>query len=149
MGNKQLKFLMAMLATLALGSILFVACTRPGTPSTGGTASGGGGGSGGGSSSCPSATTVHMGLQTFLQTCITISKGSKLTLIDDVAVPHNILNGSWDGSTQKPAKEAGAPTVSQNFVGSDTHDIGPFTTAGKFHIYCNIHPGMNLMVTIQ
>ena len=27
--------------------------------------------------------------------------------------------------------------------------IGPFTTAGIFHIYCTIHRGMNLTIVVQ
>jgi plastocyanin len=73
-----------------------------------------------------------------------------LTLIDDDAVPHIIQNGTWDASgTAKPAKEAGAPTVSQSFSGNDTHTIGPFSTAGTYHIYCTIHTNMNLTITVQ
>ena len=146
MSKKRLGFLTTVLAVLAIGSILLAACARPGstiasssnTPS-GGNSSGGGGG-----------TTVHMGLTNFLVPSTTIPKGSMLTLIDDAAVPHIIQNGSWDASgTPKPAKEAGAPTVNQSFSGNDTHTIGPFSTAGTYHIYCTIHTNMNLTITVQ
>jgi plastocyanin len=146
MNNKHLKFLMVMLAMLALGSILFVACSRPGTATGGTTAAGtqqpqkGTPSSGGGSN------TVHMGNNNFVQSSISISKGSKITLVDDVAVPHIIQNGTWNGSTPQSMKEPGAPTVNLNFSGNDTHDIGPFDTAGTFHLYCTIHVGMNLTV---
>jgi plastocyanin len=147
MSKKRLGFLTTVLAVLAIGSILLAACARPGsatassstTPSSGN--SGGSGGSG---------TTVHMGPTNFLVSTTTIPKGSMLTLIDDAAVPHIIQNGSWDASgTAKPAKEAGAPTVNQSFTGSDTHTIGPFTTAGTFHVYCTIHSNMNLTITVK
>jgi plastocyanin len=131
-----------MLAILALGSILLAACARPGTPeanSGGGTSSGGNSGS----------ATVHMGMTNFLQSTVTISKGSKLTLVDDQQVLHMIMNGTWVNGTAKPAKEPGAPTVNATFHGSDTNDIGPFTTAGTFQIYCTIHPGMNMTVTVK
>src|SRR6266487_3616961 len=96
------------------------------------------------------AATVHMGSSDFLVPTTTIPKGSKLTLIDDVAVPHIIQNGTYDANgTPKPAKEPGAPTVNVNFSGSDTKDIGPFTTAGTFHLYCTIHVKMNLTVTVK
>ncbi|HET8910772.1 MAG TPA: hypothetical protein VFN23_04875, partial [Ktedonobacteraceae bacterium] len=39
--------------------------------------------------------TVHMGAGGFDQPSITISKGSRLLLVDDDAVEHVILNGSW------------------------------------------------------
>ncbi len=146
MSKKQLGFLTSVLAVLAIGSILLAACARPGstiasgsnTPSSGNNSGGGGG------------TTVHMGLTNFLVTSFTIPKGSMLTLIDDVAVPHIIQNGSWDASgNAKPAKESGAPTINQSFAGSDTHDIGPFATAGTYHIFCTIHTNMNLTITVK
>ena len=145
MSKKQFKFLALMLAILAIGSILLAACARPGSA----TATNGGN-STSGNNSGSSGTTVHMGNSNFLVATTTIPKGSKLTLVDDVAVPHIIKNGMWDASgTPKTLQEAGAPTVSQSFSGSDTHDIGPFTTAGTFHIYCTIHSGMNLTITVH
>ena len=147
MSKKRLGFLTTVLAVLAIGSILLAACARPGsaTASSSNTpSSGNNGGSGGG------GTTVHMGLTNFLVSSTTIPKGSMLTLIDDAAVPHIIKNGSWDASgTAKPAKEAGAPTVDQSFSGNDTHTIGPFSTAGTYHIYCTIHVNMNLTITVK
>jgi plastocyanin len=146
MSKKRLGFLTLMFAVLAISSILLAACARPGTTSS--TASKGGGdnnGSGGGN-------TVHMGPATFLQTSITISKGSKLTLVDDVAVPHIIANGLYDASgAPKPAKEPGAPTVNnvQFSSSGDSKDIGPFTTAGTYHLYCTIHVNMNLTITVK
>jgi plastocyanin len=145
MNSKRLGSLTLMLVFLAIGSMLFAACTRPGTPTT----SGNGGnpppaGNGGGGS------TVHMGASNFLVSSISIPKGSKLTLVDDVAVPHILQNGMYDANgTPKPNKEAGAPTINVNYAGSDTHDIGPFTTAGTFHIYCTIHVNMNLTITVK
>jgi plastocyanin len=131
-----------MLALLALGSILLAACARPGTPEAnqgGGTPSGGGG----------AGASVHMGATNFLQSSVTISKGSKLTLIDDQQVEHIIDNGTWVNGTAKPGKEPGAPTVNVTFNGGDTQDIGPFTTAGTFQLYCTIHQNMNLTVTVK
>src|ERR1700687_499030 len=119
MSKKRLGFLTLMFAVLAFGSILLAACARPGTIS--GTGNNGGG------------NTVHMGPATFVQSSITISKGSKLTLVDDVSVPHIIANGMYDASgAPKPAKEPGAPTVNnlQFSSSGDSKDIGPFTTAG-------------------
>ncbi|HAT46019.1 MAG TPA: hypothetical protein DEV72_20580 [Ktedonobacter sp.] len=145
MNSKRLGSLTLLLVILAIGSILFAACTRPGTATT----SGNGGntpaaGNGGG------GTAVHMGSSNFLVSTISIPKGSKLTIIDDVAVPHILQNGMYDANgTPKPSKEPGAPTVSVNYAGSDTHDIGPFTTAGTFHIYCTIHVNMNLTITVK
>jgi plastocyanin len=92
---------------------------------------------------------VHMGGSNFIESAITIKKGQSLNLIDTTASPHIIVNGYWQGSTQHPEKEAGAPTVNLNFSGNDTHATPPFNTAGVFKLYCTIHGGMNLVVTVQ
>jgi plastocyanin len=96
-----------------------------------------------------SLPTVHMGGSTFIQTSITIHKGDSLNLVDDAPSTHIIVNGSWDGTTQKPHVENGAPVVNKTYTGNDSGAVGPFTTAGTFHLYCTIHPGMNLTVTVQ
>jgi plastocyanin len=81
---------------------------------------------------------------------ITIKKGQSITLIGDTAVPHTIANGTWQNGSPAPAKESGAPTVSNVQVGSNqSASIEPFTTAGTFKLYCTIHPNMNLTVTVQ
>ncbi|GHO88063.1 cupredoxin domain-containing protein [Dictyobacter formicarum] len=93
---------------------------------------------------------VHMGNNDFLQSSITIRKGESITLVADTAPPHVITNGSWEGSTPKASKESGAPTVNDvNVNGNSSQAIGPFTTAGTFHLYCTVHPGMNLTVIAQ
>lgn len=96
-----------------------------------------------------SANTVHMNDNNFVQSSVTIKKGESLTIIDDTAATHILQNGSWDNGTAKPTKESGAPMVNATFNGNDTQTVGPFTTAGTFHIYCTIHPDMNLTVTVQ
>jgi plastocyanin len=105
-------------------------------------------GSGGGAGAGPS---VHMGPTTFLQPSITISKGSSLNLIDDVPVLHIIGNGSWVNNATKPAIEAGAPVVNnvQISTAGQSIVIGPFNTAGTFHLYCSVHLNMNLTVIVQ
>jgi len=122
-----MKKLIAVLVLLSLVTALVVAC--------------------GGSSG--STTDVHMSSTNFVQSSVTISKGSSLNLIDDAAVTHNIMNGSWVNGTAKPMTESGAPTVSQQFQGNESHTIGPFNTAGTFHLYCTIHQNMNLTVIVQ
>ena len=119
------------LLSAALLTVLFAACTIRDA------------------STLPSGPTVHMGGSQFLQTTITLKKGDKLTLVDDAAAPHVITNGKWDGATQKPALEPGAPRVNLNFSGGDSKSTDPFNTAGTFAIYCTIHGGMNLTVTVQ
>ncbi|MDQ6662173.1 MAG: hypothetical protein M3Z24_14560, partial [Chloroflexota bacterium] len=92
---------------------------------------------------------VHLGISTFVQSTITISKGSKLVPIDDGQFPHILSNGTWVNNAPHPATEPGAPSVQNLSVNGNSVEVGPFSTAGTFHIYCTIHPGMNLMVVVQ
>ncbi len=95
---------------------------------------------------------VHMGATNFVQSSITIKKGGSITLIDDVATTHIIENGMWDPETgtERPKIEPNAPTVDAQIGGSgNQRTIGPFNTAGTFHLYCTVHPGMNLTVVVQ
>ncbi len=107
-------------------------------------------GSGGGASGGVGPS-VHMGETTFLQPSVTISKGSSLNLIDDVPVLHIIGNGSWVNNVTKPAIEPGAPVVNNVQISSAGQSIvvGPFNTAGTFHLYCSVHLNMNLTVIVQ
>ena len=149
MNSKRLRIIGIVLVILALGSVLLAACARPGTPeaNSGGrpTSTSGGGGSGG----C-AGTTVHMSASNFVQNCANIPKGSKLTLVDDVQVLHIIANGMWDASgNQVTTKEPGAPTISNVNINGGQMDVGPFNTAGTFHIYCSVHVNMNLVVNVK
>jgi plastocyanin len=146
MSKKQFRLVLLMLAALALGSILLAACARPGTPSA---SVGTGPSSSGSSSSGGGEPTVHMGVSTFVQSSVDVPKGSKLMLIDDGAYVHLLSNGSWVNGTPRPIKEPGAPTVNNLQVNGNNVEIGPFATAGTFHIYCSIHPGMNLMIIVK
>lgn len=92
---------------------------------------------------------VHLGVSTFLQSSITIPKGSKFLLIDDGSFPHILRNGRWENNTPHPATEEGIPSVQNVQVNGNSIEIGPFNTSGTFHIYCTIHPGMNLTVIVQ
>lgn len=99
--------------------------------------------------SSSSGTDVHMGDTNFIQSSLTIHKGSSFNIIDDTGTVHIIENGSWNNDNPQPKLENGAPNINQQFNGSDTHAIGPFNTAGTYHLYCVVHPGMNLTVTVQ
>src|SRR5258708_13776055 len=92
---------------------------------------------------------VHMDGFSFMEDCITSKKGETLTLVNDVAAPHHITNGSWIGATPEPKTENGAPRVDLTFNGNDSAPIGPFTTTGTFHLYCTIHAFMNLTVIVH
>jgi plastocyanin len=86
----------------------------------------------------------------FAQSSITINKGQSLMLIDDASAAHTIANGTWVNGSVQTKQEPGAPVVNNlQFNGNDSHAIGPFTTAGTYHLYCTVHPGMNLTVIVQ
>lgn len=151
MNSKRKRFRIAgsVLVILALGSILLAACARPGSPEANSGGSTPTSTSGGGSGGCASGT-VHMSGNNFVQNCVNIAKGAKVTLVDDVQVLHIITNGTWDSSgNQVTTKEAGAPTISNVSISGGQADIGPFTTAGTYHILCTVHPGMNLTVNVK
>jgi plastocyanin len=151
MNSNRLRVLVTFLVVLALGSILLAACSRTGTvPITGTTPTtgGGGGGGGGGVAGCASGT-VHMDSTNFVQKCVNISKGSKVTLIDDVQVLHIITNGKWASGTPQLTVEPGAPTVNNVSISGGSADIGPFNTAGTFNILCTVHVDMNLVVNVS
>ncbi|OLC61587.1 MAG: hypothetical protein AUH89_02450 [Ktedonobacter sp. 13_1_40CM_4_52_4] len=145
----MIKKIIVILLLCSAATMLFSACggasttggTTTGTPTTGSTT--------GNASTSGSRNQVHMSSQTFVQSSITISKGSSITLVDDVAVPHRIANGTWDNSIAKPMKETNAPAVNVQLNGNDQQVIGPFATAGTYHLYCTFHPGMNLTVIVQ
>ena len=149
MNSNRLRVLLTFLVVLALGSILLAACSRPGTvPITGTTpTTSGGGGGGGGVPGCASGT-VHMDSTNFVQKCVNVKKGSKVTLVDDVQVLHIITNGQWVSGTPQLTVEPGAPTIPNVNISGGSADIGPFNTAGKFNVLCTVHEGMNLVVNV-
>ena len=137
------------LLLVALGFILVVvvACgrgasaTAPGvsTPtSTPGSRSGG------------NVTDVHMGVQSFLVSSVTIKKGDSLKLVNDASDIHLISLGQWVNGSPKPETEPGAPPVhSLEFTGQASHVIGPWNTPGTYHLYCTVHQNMQLTVRVQ
>jgi plastocyanin len=153
MAKKQLRTLALTLAVFALGSILMVACTRPGTGT--GTASSGNSGSPTASStssggSCASGDTVKTNATNFEQSCIALSKGATLKVIQDQTSYHILDYGQWNGSSaQATAAPAGAPAMKDLTLSGPSVNIGPFTTAGTYHIYCTVHTGMDLTVTVK
>jgi plastocyanin len=94
--------------------------------------------------------TVHMGVVNFVQNVVLVPKGSKLLLVNDTTVEHNLQNGSWTSSgTVVTPVEPGAPVLHNVESTGGSLEIGPFNTAGIFHIYCTIHRGMNLTIVVQ
>jgi plastocyanin len=93
---------------------------------------------------------VHMNESNFDQPSITIKKGESITLVNDTATIHIIENGTWDNNGNARAeKEPGAPIVDAQMNGYAHQEVGPFNTAGTFHLYCPIHPGMKLTVIVS
>jgi len=70
-------------------------------------------------------------------------------LIDDGPYLHILANGSWVNGSPQTGQEPGAPAVNNVQVSSGTVEIGPFATAGTFHIYCSVHQNMNLQITVK
>ncbi|HEU5379221.1 MAG TPA: plastocyanin/azurin family copper-binding protein [Ktedonobacteraceae bacterium] len=130
-----MKKLLGILALCALFSMLIVAC----------------GGSNGGGNTTGGGNTVGLAATTFAQGSITIKKGESITLTNQTGTVHIISNGSWNGNTPAPKVETGAPVMNNVTFSSNgqSQTVGPFTTAGTFHYYCTVHPGMNLTVTVQ
>lgn len=103
-----------------------------------------------GSAAASDPNAVHMSDNNFVQKTITIKKGDRITLINDSATAHIITNGEYDSNgTAKPITEPGAPIVEASFNGNDKQQVGPFNTAGTFHLYCTIHEGMTLTIIVQ
>jgi plastocyanin len=115
----------------ALLTVLFTACTIRDT------------------ANAPAGPQVKMGPSTFVQSTVTIKKGQSLTLVNVSTAEHIIDNGTWKGATQAPGQESGAPKVALTVQGSGSSTTAPFNTAGTFQLYCTIHGGMNLTVTVQ
>jgi plastocyanin len=79
----------------------------------------------------------------------TIAKGSKLLLVDDTTEQHVLANGTWQQNTPVQKREPGAPLVSNLSLSGNSVTIGPFATAGTYHILCLLHRGMNLTINVQ
>jgi plastocyanin len=150
MTKKHLRTLALLLAVFALGSMLLMGCSRPGVASTGGSSGNGSSSSSGSSNSCPSGDTVKTGTSTFEQSCITLAKGGTLKIVQDQTSYHIFDYGQWQGTTaQKQNAPAGAPALKDLTLSGPSVDVGPFTAAGTFHIYCTVHPGMDLTVIVK
>jgi plastocyanin len=102
-------------------------------------------------SKLPKAAEVQMGSTQFIKQEITISKGESVNLVSQPGSNHVIANGQWVNGAQDQKPEANAPSLPQKGVtvaASASLPVGPFNVAGDYHLYCNIHPGMNLTVHV-
>jgi plastocyanin len=93
--------------------------------------------------------TVHMSPTAFAQNVVLVPKGSKLLLVDDGNYAHVLQNGYWQDTTQHQQAEPGSLSVQNLNIAGGSVEIGPFSTAGVYHIYCSVHVGMNLTVVVQ
>ncbi len=134
-----MKKILAAFVALGLVTVFVVGCGSAASASSGSSSNGSNG-----------ITDVHLGLTNFLQSSVTISKGDSIKLIDDASSIHIISLGSWVNGKPVPAAESGAPPVNNvQVTNQQSQTIGPFTTAGTYHLYCTIHPGMNLTVIVK
>jgi plastocyanin len=92
--------------------------------------------------------TVHLGPVNFSSSTAVVARGGMLHLVDDGDYTHIFRNGSWSGNTARPEGEPGAPAVNDAMLSHGSLDIGPYDTAGTFHIYCTVHPGMSLTIIV-
>jgi plastocyanin len=96
------------------------------------------------------APTVHVAGSRFLTNVVLVQKGSTLQVINDDGIEHILENGLWTASGVPDTQvEVGAPSVHSRDLKNGSVEIGPFSTAGIFHIYCTLHRGMNLTVVVQ
>lgn len=94
--------------------------------------------------------TVHMSATDFVQNVVLVPKGVKLRLVDDGNVEHVLRNGFWKAAGAPDGiVEPGAPVVRDVTVNGGSIEVGPFATAGVYHIYCTIHSQMNLTIVVQ
>lgn len=120
-----------------LGAVLIGALSQPGVAAAATTTNG--------------EPTVHLGISSFSPKSITITRGQTLLIVDDGSFMHNLSNGTWLNNRPQPGAEAGAPIISNkamNGAGKSV-EVGPFATPGVYHIYCTIHAGMVLTITVQ
>lgn len=93
---------------------------------------------------------VHMGRDTFIQNVVLVPKGAKLLIVDDSVEQHILDYGRWDvNGMPHPLVEPGAPPLHEMVMRGGSMEMGPFTTAGVYPIYCTIHRGMNLTIVVQ
>lgn len=94
--------------------------------------------------------TVFTNATNFTQSSVTLKKGQTLQVTNNASNIHMLSLGRWQNGVAQPEQEAGAPSMSNLQLGAQSSvTIGPWNTPGTYSIYCTIHPGMMLKVTVQ
>lgn len=87
------------------------------------------------SSTTTGEPTVHMSAVNFVQNVVLVPKGSKLLIVNDTTVEHNLQNGSWTSSgTVFTPVEPGAPILHNVDSKGGSLEIGPFNSAGTWSV---------------
>jgi plastocyanin len=85
----------------------------------------------------------------FAPDIVALHTGDTLTITDTDGIHHILTNGTWSSGKPAPGMEQGAVTLNNLNIDNGSVKVGPFITPGVYHIYCTIHPGMNLTVVVQ
>lgn len=93
--------------------------------------------------------TIDLDVSSFTVKEIHLSKGSKLMLKDTTPVQHLLVNGQWLQGAPLQTREPGAPAVNHIPLSGNSVTIGPFATAGTYHIICQLHRGMMLTIIVS
>lgn len=102
----------------------------------------------GGSSNASSTPTVTMSGVTFNSNSITIPKGSSITFTTEAGgAAHNLVNGT-DGQPHPENGAADFGTGGKTVGAGQSTKIGPWTTAGTFHVTCTYHPTTMTMTVV-
>lgn len=130
--------LMSLVAGLMIGAIFIgtISSTQNSAGATGTTLTNG-------------VPTVHVGAGGFVQSSVTLSKGQNLLLVTDSNVQHDLVLGQWQNGQPVTESEPGAPAVNNVVLNGQNVTIGPFNTAGTYHIICVIYRNMSLTVVVQ
>lgn len=93
--------------------------------------------------------TIDLDVSSFTVKQIQLPKGSKLMLKDAFPVQHLLVNGQWLQGAPIQLREPGAPLVNHIPLSGNSVIIGPFVTAGTYHIICQLHRGMSLTIIVS
>ena len=89
------------------------------------------------------ANTFCLEAQSFFPTTLSVAAGTTVTWENDGSGFHNVL---WDDAAGKAA--AGAPDGTGDITDATLTHTRKFTAAGTYGFHCNVHPGMNGILTV-